>query len=298
MRISVGISGSAADQDVLAWCAQYAQHGDQVTLVHVCEQHSAVKYGWLRATKFNSYRHQQAAELLAAAEREFVSKLTARAIPTQISALGGVVGDMLVHESRRADVLVVGAGHDEWPSFLREIGCPVVVVPAGWDTDIRRGRNVAVLCGREVSAAAMDLAVDHARRTRMAVLVIQPSLAESATDDGGTARSDLEEIAQAEQLDMEVASWSGPGAPPIVTEVRHDAPLDQLRALASTLGVVVLPIESGRADADASGPPPSIRAVVGELGLPVLLVPGASAADGPNGLSEAPPTRDSTPVPV
>lgn len=296
MRISVGISGSAADEDVLAWCAQYAQHGDQVTLVHVCEKHSAVKYGWLRATKFNSYRYQQATELLAAAEREFLAKLAQRAIPTQISAIGGVVGDMLVHEAQRADVLVVGAGHDEWPSFLREIASPVVVVPAGWDTDMRRGHNVAVLCGREIPADGMDLAVDHARRTGMAVLVIQPSLAENATDVSA-ARPELEETAQAEQLDMEVASWSGPGAPPIVTEVRHDAPLEQLRALASTLGLVILPIESGRADADASGPP-SIRAVVGELALPVLLVPGAAAPDCPDGLSEAPPTHDSTPVPV
>jgi hypothetical protein len=110
----------------------------------------------------------------------------------------------------------------------------------------------------------------------MAVLVIQPSLADDASETGSDWAA-LEETAQAEQLDMELASWDSPGGPPIVTEVRHDAPIEQLRALADTLGLAVLQVDFGTSAAAE----PAVRAALGELRIPVLVVPVAPPADRP-----------------
>lgn len=286
MRISVGISGSTADRDVLAWCAKYAEHGDRVRLVHVYEKRSSVECGWLQASRVNTDRWEHGMKLLAAAERDFLSRLAELAIPTRTSVAGGVIADVLADEAGRADVLVVGAGHREWQDILRDLSCPVVIVPAGWNRDTRHGRNVAVLCGRDIPVTAVALAVAHARRTGMSVLVIQHALTD-AVSAIGPGWVDLADTAQAEQLDMQVASSDGPGAPPIITEVRHDAPLEQLRTLAGTLGLVVLPLGSGPDDASDRGVSLAIQAAARELKIPLLVVPPGASTREPAG----PPVR-------
>lgn len=288
MRISAGISGSVGDRDVLAWCVMYAEQGDRVRLVHVYEKRSGLTCGWLQATRANTDRWEQATKLLAATEKEFLAKLADLAIPTRTSVTSGALADVLTQEAGRADMLVVGAGHREWPDLLRGISFPVVVVPAGWGTETRRGRNVVVLAGRELPVTAIDLAVSHARRTGMEVLVIQRSFAEEKNSD----RDDLVDTAQAEQLDTQLASWAGADAPPIVTEVRNDAPLEQLHALAATLGLVVVPLDSGSDDTAILDLSSAIRSALGELKIPVLVVPAAPSSEHP-----APPneTREHDP---
>lgn len=268
MKITVAVSGSAMDTTLMAWCAQHARPGDAVHLVHAYTKRSGARYGLVNAARVNTDRLYEARRILADAYHELHAELDQDTVSLDTAAVIGRLPDVLADESDLADLLVLGAADalDSLPT--QYIGCPIAIVPRGWAATATPGRDVAVVCGREIAPAAIDLAVEHARHMHMSVLVLQ-----TLDSDGVSAEAaGAAQTRRAEQLGMQLAPWQAPDGPPIIGEVRSDAAPDQLLALADAVGILVVP-PGGCHGADA------VRVALFKLGIPVLVPPSAERSD-------------------
>ena len=262
MKIAVAVDGSARDSAVLAWTAHFARPGDDVHVIHAYQELALEGSAWLPAVRANDHRRHQARRVVATAQSSLhASLIHARQIAVGGSVVTGWPHQVLADVSTIADLLVVGSRPGPGPACVLAAACPVVIVPASWRPGPATGHDVGVLCGRTLPLAAIDGAVDVARREHMSVVVLQ--LAEPADGDGAAPR--FAEAAQLERLDMQLAAWDGTDYPPMVAEVRREDFSESLRALSHVVALV--------ATMDAAEFDPATRTALDELHVPVLRVP-------------------------
>lgn len=250
MKIAIAVDGSERDSAVLAWSARFARPGDDLHVVHAYRELSLAGSVWLPAVRAGDRRRHDARRVVNVAQSVLHAALgNDRRLAVGGSTVTGAPHQVLSDLSAVADLLVVGS-HPR-PGAVCEIdaACPVAVVPGGWAGS--RSHDVGVLTGPLLSTEAMDRASSYAQRGGRTVLVVR-----TATE---AAPADLE------SLDLQVASWSRPDGPPIVTEVRHDDPADGVRALRRVLDLIVV-------DAGDEAMRSAVRVALDELGIPVVLV--------------------------
>lgn len=252
--IVVGVDGRPATLRAVAWAAREADRRSLPVLL------VAVVPGGVADPAAGSRR----AHLdLSSARR---AALATAAVVTSTEVTSGDPATELARRSRTARLLVLGSdgGGAVARAVVADAVCPVVVVPARWDTERHPGEVVVAVdptSPEETHHGTVALAADVAGEWRRPLLVAVVLPGAHTAPDVGAARRAFE-AATAE---------AGPGVT-VHQVLGHGDPAEELRGLVGpSTGLFVLGAPSADPAAGGVG-----RAVVDGARCPVALVPAAA----------------------
>ncbi len=265
--IGVVLSGDSRDEAALRWAAAHVRARDVLDIVLTVPAPALTARARPGSAQIREPRGSAERDVLDAA-----MSLVRRTCPTadvRPSVCSGGPAQCRAGLASIVDLLVLGAnpcgdgpdGGELIPADLVDsdaVGCPVVVVPAGWRPGAHRNVIVVPVTGA-LPRTALLCAIDAAVRDDAAVLVIE-AFQPSEHLVPGDAAIGYVEIAQTRRLDAAVASIAAlrKNRVPMLTEVVRENLLEAFAHVGDRACQLVLdapgaaPHTDGRALADAA----------------------------------------------